>query len=137
MFASQIEREFGGIDILFANAGIQSFHPPIDMQDSDWIITIDVNLTGTAARRGGGRIIVTSSTQGRHGMKYGADYSAHKIFYWRGDFHIISRVKFLSYTYPIQEMEQEKLVEAYRPINNSAVNYVNQIIFVFANRSHR
>jgi NAD(P)-dependent dehydrogenase (short-subunit alcohol dehydrogenase family) len=29
-------------------------------------------------RRGGGRIIVTSSTQGRHGTKYGAAYSASK-----------------------------------------------------------
>jgi NAD(P)-dependent dehydrogenase (short-subunit alcohol dehydrogenase family) len=27
---------------------------------------------------GGGRIIVTSSTQGRHGTKYGAAYSASK-----------------------------------------------------------
>jgi NAD(P)-dependent dehydrogenase (short-subunit alcohol dehydrogenase family) len=47
-----------------------------------------VNLTGTAnairafapylVSRGGGRIIVTSSTQGRHGMKFGAAYSASK-----------------------------------------------------------
>jgi NAD(P)-dependent dehydrogenase (short-subunit alcohol dehydrogenase family) len=29
-------------------------------------------------RNGGGRIIVTSSTQGRHGTKYGAAYSASK-----------------------------------------------------------
>ena len=29
-------------------------------------------------RRGGGRIIVTSSTQGQHGTKYGAAYSASK-----------------------------------------------------------
>jgi NAD(P)-dependent dehydrogenase (short-subunit alcohol dehydrogenase family) len=49
---------------------------------------IDVNLTGTCnairavatplVRNGGGRIIVTSSTQGRHGTKYGAAYSASK-----------------------------------------------------------
>ena len=42
------EQEFGGIDILFANAGIQSFHPLLEMEDADWHITIDVNLTGTA-----------------------------------------------------------------------------------------
>jgi hypothetical protein len=42
------EREFGGIDILFANAGIQSFHPLLEMEDPDWDITIDVKLTGTA-----------------------------------------------------------------------------------------
>jgi SDR family mycofactocin-dependent oxidoreductase len=82
------EQEFGGIDILFANAGIQSFHPLLEMEDADWHITIDVNLTGTAnavrafapyiVKRGGGRIILTSSTQGQHGTKYGAAYSASK-----------------------------------------------------------
>jgi SDR family mycofactocin-dependent oxidoreductase len=86
--AAEAQRVFGGIDILFANAGTQSFHPLLEMQDPDWHITIDVNLTGTAnairafapymVKRGGGRIIVTSSTQGRHGMKYGAAYSASK-----------------------------------------------------------
>ena len=82
------EQEFGGIDILFANAGIQSFHPLLEMEDADWHITIDVNLTGTAnavrafaphiVKRGGGRIILTSSTQGQHGTKYGAAYAASK-----------------------------------------------------------
>jgi len=86
--AVKAQREFRGIDILFANAGIQSFHPLLEMEDPDWHITIDVNLTGTAnairafaphiVNRGGGRIIVTSSTQGRHGTKYGASYSASK-----------------------------------------------------------
>jgi NAD(P)-dependent dehydrogenase (short-subunit alcohol dehydrogenase family) len=47
-FAVEVQRQFGGIDILFANAGIQSFHPLLEMQDADWNITIDVNLTGTA-----------------------------------------------------------------------------------------
>ncbi len=82
------EQEFGGIDILFANAGVQSFHPLLEMEDADWQITIDVNLTGTAnairafaphmVMRGGGRIILTSSTQGQHGTKYGAAYAASK-----------------------------------------------------------
>ena len=82
------EQEFGGIDILFANAGIQQFHPLLEMEDADWHITIDVNLTGTAnavrafapcmVKRGSGRIILTSSTQGQHGTKYGAAYSASK-----------------------------------------------------------
>jgi len=82
------EQEFGGIDILFANAGIQGFHPLLEMEDPDWQITIDVNLTGSAnavrafapymVKRGGGRIILTSSTQGQHGTKYGASYAASK-----------------------------------------------------------
>jgi NAD(P)-dependent dehydrogenase (short-subunit alcohol dehydrogenase family) len=86
--ASRVEREFGGIDILHANAGIQAFRSLLEMEDEDWHAQIDVNLTGTAnairafapylVKRGGGRIIVTASTQGRHGMKNGAAYSASK-----------------------------------------------------------
>jgi NAD(P)-dependent dehydrogenase (short-subunit alcohol dehydrogenase family) len=86
--ATQIEHDFGGIDILFANAGIQSFWPILEMEDADWHTTIDVNLTGTAnairafapamVRRGSGRIIVTTSTQGRHGTLYASAYSASK-----------------------------------------------------------
>jgi NAD(P)-dependent dehydrogenase (short-subunit alcohol dehydrogenase family) len=47
-----------------------------------------VNLTGTAnvlrvfapalVRRGGGRVVITSSTQGQHGTKFGSAYSASK-----------------------------------------------------------
>ena len=85
---AQIEHDFGGIDILFANAGIQGFKPLLEMEDPDWHIQIDVNLTGTAnairafapamVRRGSGRIIVTTSTQGRHGTMNGSAYSASK-----------------------------------------------------------
>jgi SDR family mycofactocin-dependent oxidoreductase len=86
--ATKTVQTFGKIDILFANAGIQSFKPLLEMEDADWHDQIDVNLTGTCnairavaphlVKNGGGRIIVTSSTQGRHGTKYGAAYSASK-----------------------------------------------------------
>lgn len=86
--AALIERELGGPDIVFANAGIQAFKPLAEMDDADWNDQIDVNLTGTAnvirvfapvlVRRGGGRIIITSSTQGQHGTMSGAAYSASK-----------------------------------------------------------
>src|SRR5271170_7249263 len=86
--ADEARASFGRLDILFANAGIQAFKPILDWQDADWQDTIDVNLTGTCnairavaphlVRNGGGRIIVTSSTQGRHGTKFGAAYSASK-----------------------------------------------------------
>jgi NAD(P)-dependent dehydrogenase (short-subunit alcohol dehydrogenase family) len=86
--AEEARATFGRLDILFANAGIQAFKPILDWQDADWHDTIDVNLTGTCnairavaphlVKNGGGRIIVTSSTQGRHGTKYGAAYSASK-----------------------------------------------------------
>lgn len=84
----EIEKKFDGIDIVFANAGVQEFKPLLEMEDIDWQTHIDINLTGTAnvirafapslRKRGGGRIIVTSSTQGKHGTKYGAAYSASK-----------------------------------------------------------
>jgi SDR family mycofactocin-dependent oxidoreductase len=86
--AEQARAAFGRLDILFANAGIQTFKPILDWQDADWQDTIDVNLTGTCnairavaphlVKNGGGRIIVTSSTKGRHGTKFGAAYSASK-----------------------------------------------------------
>jgi NAD(P)-dependent dehydrogenase (short-subunit alcohol dehydrogenase family) len=86
--AALIERELGGVDIVFANAGIQAFKPILEMEDPDWHDQIDVNLNGTAnvlrvfapllVQRGGGRIIITSSTQGEHGTKSGAAYSASK-----------------------------------------------------------
>jgi NAD(P)-dependent dehydrogenase (short-subunit alcohol dehydrogenase family) len=86
--AEQARATFGHLDILFANAGIQSFKSILEWEDADWHDQIDVNLTGTCnairaavphlVKNGGGRIIVTSSTQGRHGTKYGAAYSASK-----------------------------------------------------------
>ncbi|WP_327293574.1 MULTISPECIES: SDR family NAD(P)-dependent oxidoreductase [unclassified Streptomyces] len=84
----QVVERFGGIDVVFANAGIQGFASLLQMSDELWDDQIDVNLTGTAnvlraaapllIERGGGRIIVTSSTQGQHGTLDGAGYSASK-----------------------------------------------------------
>src|ERR1700733_11488854 len=58
------------------------------MEDADWHIQIDVNLTGTAnalrafapymVQQKHGRIIMTTSTQGRHGTLNGSAYSASK-----------------------------------------------------------
>lgn len=86
--ATEVVSSWGGIDIVFANAGIQAFTPLLDMHDEDWHDQIDINLTGTAntlrafgphlVQRGAGRVIVTSSTQGQHGMLHGAAYSASK-----------------------------------------------------------
>jgi len=86
--AQEVRSAWGGLDILFANAGIQAFKPLLEMEDADWHDQIDCNLNGTAnairtfapllVERGGGRIIVTSSTQGQHGTLNGAAYSASK-----------------------------------------------------------
>jgi NAD(P)-dependent dehydrogenase (short-subunit alcohol dehydrogenase family) len=86
--AEKINAEFGHIDILFANAGVQGFCPLLQMEDPDWNIQIEVNLTGTAnalrafapymVQQEHGRIIMTTSTQGRHGTLNGSAYSASK-----------------------------------------------------------
>ncbi|MGI4939984.1 MAG: SDR family NAD(P)-dependent oxidoreductase, partial [Janthinobacterium lividum] len=86
--ATQVVTTLGGIDILFANGGIQAFKPILEMEDPDWHDQIDINLTGTMnvvrafaphlVKRGGGRIIITSSTQGQHGTKNGSAYAASK-----------------------------------------------------------
>jgi NAD(P)-dependent dehydrogenase (short-subunit alcohol dehydrogenase family) len=85
---SATERDFGPVAILAAIAGIQSFKPLLELEDADWQDQLDINLTGTLnciravapamAARKHGRIIVTSSTQGRHGMRDGAGYSSSK-----------------------------------------------------------
>jgi NAD(P)-dependent dehydrogenase (short-subunit alcohol dehydrogenase family) len=46
--AARVAQDFGGIDILFANAGIQALQSLLEMDDSNWHTQIDVNLTGTA-----------------------------------------------------------------------------------------
>ncbi|GMA22345.1 putative short chain dehydrogenase/reductase [Luteimicrobium album] len=86
-FARVVER-FGGVDVVFANAGVQGFAPLLEMSDGLWHDQIDINLTGTAnvlrvaapllVERGGGRVIITSSTQGQHGTLDGSGYSASK-----------------------------------------------------------
>lgn len=86
--ATQVRQTFGGLDILFANAGIQAFKPLLEMDYADWHDQIEINLNGTVnvlrafgpllVDRGGGSIIVTSSTQGRHGTLFGSSYSASK-----------------------------------------------------------
>lgn len=86
--ADQIERQFGKIDIVVADAAIQRWKSLLEMDDADWRDVIDNNLNGTAntirafapkmVARNKGRIIVLSSMQGRHGTKDAASYSASK-----------------------------------------------------------
>lgn len=67
--------EFGRLDIVFANAGINGVWAPIDeLQPEEWDRTQDINLKGTyltvhfavphLKRAGGGSIIITSSVNG-------------------------------------------------------------------------
>lgn len=67
--------QFGTLDIVFANAGINGVWTPIDeLQPDEWNQTIAINLTGTyhtvhfavpyLKQAGGGSIIITSSVNG-------------------------------------------------------------------------
>ncbi len=86
--ADQAEQQFGHIDIVVANAATQRFKPLLEMADWEWDDIIDNNLNGTAntirafapklVQAGGGRIIVLSSMQGKHGSKNMSSYSASK-----------------------------------------------------------
>src|ERR1700760_1965641 len=86
--ADRVEKDYGKIDIVVADAAIQRWKPLLEMEDSDWRGVIDNNLNGTGntiracapkltARRKG-RIIVLASMQGKHGTKDGSSYSASK-----------------------------------------------------------
>ncbi|MBO9609418.1 MAG: SDR family oxidoreductase [Paenibacillaceae bacterium] len=70
----QANRQFGRLDIVFANAGINGVLAPIEeMEPEEWSRTIDINLKGTfltvkyavpLLKQQGGSIIVTSSVNG-------------------------------------------------------------------------
>ena len=80
---------FGGIDIVFANAGVSGgLASLLDQSEADWAEILRVNLIGPALaikhsaphlrERGGGSIICTSSVAGLRSGAGGAAYSASK-----------------------------------------------------------
>jgi NAD(P)-dependent dehydrogenase (short-subunit alcohol dehydrogenase family) len=81
-------KEFGKLDIVVANAGIQAYGSLADQAEEDWNNVIDINVKGSAntvravlphmLTRKYGRIVIISSGQGRHGFKDGSAYSASK-----------------------------------------------------------
>lgn len=84
----RVDREFDGLDLFVANAGIwPSEDVPVAGLDSErWRRTLSANLDsafytvrGAARRvRDGGSIVVVSSTAGQRGEAYHADYAATK-----------------------------------------------------------
>lgn len=70
----RVEREYGRLDVVLANAGINGVWAPLEeLTVEDWRKTIDVNLTGTfitvkratpLLKRQGGSVIITSSING-------------------------------------------------------------------------
>jgi NAD(P)-dependent dehydrogenase (short-subunit alcohol dehydrogenase family) len=77
--ADDVERDYGKIDVLVADATIQRWMPLLEMQDSDWRDVIDNNLNGTAntvrafaskmVARKKGRFILLSSMQGKQARR--------------------------------------------------------------------
>lgn len=82
--------EWGRIDILINNAGVEPHSSLLDMDEWDWRRTIDVNLSGpfftiqsvgrVMREQGGGVIVNISSIAGRaHGLKDRCAYVASKM----------------------------------------------------------
>ena len=85
----QIRDDWGRIDILINNAGVEPHALLLDLDEWDWRRTVDVNLTGpfftmqsvgrVMREQGGGVIVNIASIAGRaHGLKDRAAYVASK-----------------------------------------------------------
>jgi NAD(P)-dependent dehydrogenase (short-subunit alcohol dehydrogenase family) len=83
-------KEFGGVDILIANAGVGGGFGSVDeIEPEAWHQVIDTNLTGVyycchevvpeMKKRGGGWIITIGSLAGRYAFAGGTAYNASKF----------------------------------------------------------
>jgi 3-oxoacyl-[acyl-carrier protein] reductase len=87
-FVREAEEAWGGVDVAVANAGIWKGARIDRMTAEEWDETLDVNLGGTwrlcreavpaLRRRGGGSIVVVSSTAGQRGESLHSHYAASK-----------------------------------------------------------
>lgn len=86
--AQRVLDEWGGVDVIFANAGIEGVGTAADLSITDWHKVIAVNLTGvwltskyllpSMVERGSGSIINTASTGGLVGVPGIFPYAAAK-----------------------------------------------------------
>lgn len=81
-------QEFGGLDVLVANAGVGVFKPVQDLTLEDWNAVIDTNLTGVfyslkaalfELEKSRGYVITISSLAGKNPFAGGAAYNASKF----------------------------------------------------------
>ena len=83
---AEVGRAFGGIDVLFLNAGIAPFRPLAEVTEASFDETFAVNVKGVlfAVQKAdpllpsGGSVIVTTSASNRVGMAGTAVYAASK-----------------------------------------------------------
>lgn len=84
---------FGGLDILFVNAGVNNLRVNVGEDDPKlWYNTIEVNLIGAyntmraaipyLKARGSGKIITIGSGRGRRGDATGSSYACSKAALW-------------------------------------------------------
>ena len=86
--ASGLEREFGGLDIFVANAGVWPAEEVRlgEMPVQRWRATVQANLDSVFVStravlplmRPGGRVVIVSSTAGQRGEAFHSDYAATK-----------------------------------------------------------
>ena len=82
----QVENEFGGIDVLFVNAGIGGFVPLADLSEQFWDEILAVNLRGAVFAvksalpviRDGGAIVITGSIGAVMAVEGNIAYAAAK-----------------------------------------------------------
>ena len=92
MYAA-VEKAFGGVDIVFVNAG-GNYHSGLVGEDvaDEWEATLSVNLNGAyysaraalshLRKRGGGKIIMTGSGMGHRGRAGSSAYCCAKAGLW-------------------------------------------------------
>ena len=79
---------FGGVDVLYNNAGVVRYGTVVDLSEEDWDLQLNINLRGTfltckytigeMIKRGGGTIVNTASVQAFASQKTVAAYAASK-----------------------------------------------------------
>jgi NAD(P)-dependent dehydrogenase (short-subunit alcohol dehydrogenase family) len=85
---SRSAAEFGGVDVLHNNAGIQAYGTVVEMPEAEWDRVMNINLKGSfltckhaiphMKKRGGGAIVNTASVQAFASQRTVAAYSASK-----------------------------------------------------------
>jgi short-subunit dehydrogenase len=100
--ASEVETEWGGIDILIANAGTHIPSEPVQFDTDEYLNLMDINYGGAVRcmeavmpgmlERKSGRIVAVASLAGLRGMPTAAAYSASKgamiNFFQSSRFHL-------------------------------------------------
>ncbi len=79
---------FGGMDVLYNNAGVVRYGTVVEMSEADWDLQLNINLRGSfltckyaipeMIKRGGGAIVNTASVQAFSSQKTVAAYAASK-----------------------------------------------------------